>query len=203
MGSIKSVYDSTEELDLVHRAKVGDESAFESLYAAHHAHVVLTISRFIRDADDAEWIANKSLTQVWKHLPAFKEQSKFRTWITRIAINEAQMFLRSEKRRQHDVSLDPLLTGTADSSDASYAQRWIAIRDLELAGIADRQLLERAIGRVPEQFHAILRLRFWDGLSLDEIRKKVSPRGRVSVAFVKSRIHRGRNLLMEQVERMS
>jgi len=199
----KKVYDSPEELRLVHRAKRGDKTAFEALYVAHHRHVVVTITGYVKDIEAAEWIANKALTNVWKALPKFRERSKFSTWITRIAINEAQMHLRSEKRRQREVSLDALLSGDENSSDASYAQRWLAIRDLKLEGIADRQLLERAMGQIPEQFRKLLRLRLWEGLSLDEIRARVGGSEPVSISAVKSRILRGRNLLIRKVGQIS
>jgi RNA polymerase sigma-70 factor (ECF subfamily) len=202
----KKVYDSREELRLVRRAKKGDNAAFEALYAAHHNRVVVTITRLVKDEDTAEWLANNALKNVWRGLPKFKEESKFSTWITRIAINEARMHLRSEKRRQREVSLDALLSGPDENSpDASYAQRWLAIRDLELEGIADRQLLERAIGAVPEKFREILRLRFWEMLPLDEIQARVSAGEPqlVSMSAVKSRILRGRRMLIEQVEQIS
>jgi RNA polymerase sigma-70 factor, ECF subfamily len=207
----KSVYDSSEELDLVHKAKHGDETAFRSLYDAHHRHVIVTITRFVKDDDAAMEATNTAFFKAWKALPRFEEQAKFSTWITRIAINEARMFLRTNKRRQREVSLDTLLSYGPDgeryegSSDVSYAQRWLAIRDLELEGIADRQLLERAIGKVPKKFREILRLRFWEGLSEREIQEKVSAKESkvVSMSAVKSRILRGRNLLIEQVEQIS
>jgi RNA polymerase sigma-70 factor (ECF subfamily) len=207
----KTVYDSTEELDLVHRAKQGDELAFQSLYNAHHTRVVVTITRFVKDDDAAMEIANSTLFKAWRALPRFEEHAKFSTWITRIAINEARMHLRSGKRRQREVSLDTLLSGGLDegasgnSSDASYAQRWLAIRDLELAGIADRQLLERAIGQVPEKLRELLRLKFWEGLSLDEIQAKVSAGQSklVSISAVKSRLLRARKMLIEEVKQIS
>lgn len=205
----KTVYDSPEELNLVHRAKSGDEVAFRSLYDTHHSRVFVTIKRMLIDEDTSEWIANLALAKVWKFLPRFKEQSKFSTWITRIAINEARMHIRSEKRHCREVSLDAMLTPT--SSDAHrvdvpmLAHKWLATRDLDLAGVIDREVLERAITRVPEQFHQILRLRFWEGCSMEEIRTKLSETESedVSIPAVKSRILRGRILLMEQVTRFT
>jgi RNA polymerase sigma-70 factor (ECF subfamily) len=203
----KKAYDSPEELRLIRRAKCGDENAFQALYHAHHGRVVVTITRFLNDDEIAKWVANSTLAKVWKALPKFKEHSKFSTWVTRIAINEARMHLRSEKRRQREVSLDSMLErlNTNGEADLTANERWLATRDLELEGVADRQLLERAIVRVPQQFREILRLRFWEGLSLDEIRTKVSAGGPelVSMSAVKSRILRGRNILKRQVEQIS
>ena len=209
----KKIYDSVEELNLVHRAKRHDESAFTALYQMHHTRVFVTIKRMIPADEDANWIANKALTKVWHKLNSFKEQSKFSTWITRIAINEARMHLRSEKRHIHDVSLDSMIK-TADSKGDKIsdpvdpvhtASKWLAHRDLNLEGIADRHLLERAITRVPSQFRRTLRLRFWEGLSLDEIQTTLSAEEatEVSISAVKSRILRGKRALIKQIERSS
>jgi RNA polymerase sigma-70 factor (ECF subfamily) len=208
VGRLKKVYDSPEELRLVHRAKNGDEDAFQALYYTHHERVVVTITRFLDDDETAKWVANIALTKVWKALPRFKEHSKFSTWVTRIAINEARMHLRSEKRRQREVSLDSMLDRQGNGivrPDPSANTRWLAIRDLELEGVADRQLLERAFTRVPKQYREILRLRFWEGLSEREIQEKVSAGEPelVSMSAVKSRILRGRNILMKRVEQIS
>lgn len=213
----KSVYDSPEELDLVHRAKSGDEQAFRALYDNHHGRVFITVKRMLSDDDVSQWVANMALTQVWRHLSSFKENSKFSTWITRIAINEARMYLRSQRRRQHEISLDLVLSGDepqkhkggwsqqTSAETAIIAHKILATRDLNLEGTIDRQLLERAFSRVPSQFREVLRLRFWEGMSLDEIQARinVSEPEPVSISAVKSRILRGRNILMEQVEKFS
>lgn len=212
--SSKQVYDSPEELRLVHKAKRGDENAFRALYDAHHKRVFVTVKRMLSDEDTSQWIANIAFTQIWKGLPKFKEQSKFSTWVTRIAIREALMHLRTEKRHTNDVSLDAEI---ADANQASgqrshivdkvdyRTQEWLSTRDLNLAGIIDRQLLEKAIKKVPTQFHEILRLRFWEGLSEKEIQAQISigePK-LVSIAAVKSRILRGKRILIKQVKKSS
>lgn len=231
--SSKAIYDNSVELDLIHRAKKGDEAAFTALYHAHHSRVFVTINRVLANDDVSEWLANLVMTKAFNNLrgytikrkmkkkgtevlvrvavPGFHEESKFSTWLTRIAINEARMHLRTEKRRSHDVSLDNAITTGLPSNgqpamDAStFGQRYLAQRDLELEGIADRQVLETAINRVPTQFREVLRLKFWEGLSIEEIQKKISvgePK-KVSISAVKSRILRGRAVLMQQVEKIS
>jgi RNA polymerase sigma-70 factor, ECF subfamily len=205
---LKKVYDSPEELQLVHRAKKGDEDAFQALYHAHHGLVVKVIARLIYNDDEtAKWIANITLTKVWKGLPKFKEQSKFSTWVTRIAINEARMYLRTEKRHAREVSLDSILDHRGNGilrPDGAVNTLWLEKRDLELEGIADRQILDLAITRVSQQFREVLRLRFWEGLSMEEIREKVSAGEPelVSISAVKSRLLRGRNELIKKVEQI-
>ena len=209
----KKVYDSPEELHLVHKARRGDQRAFNALYQMHHSRVFVTIKRMLASDDDSQWVANIALTKVWKKLNTFKENSKFSTWITRIAINEAKMHLRSQKRHQRELSLDTMLItnaphlgrGTESPDVPTHEHKWLATRDLNLEGICDRHLLERAFTRVPSQFRRTLRLRFWEGLSLDEIQTTLSAEEatEVSISAVKSRILRGRKALIEQIERIS
>src|SRR5271157_152192 len=97
VATLSRVYDSAEELTLVHRAKQGDEDAFRVLHDAHHNRVFVTIKRMLADDDTSLEVANTTFFRVWKRLDTFKENSKFSTWITRIAIREALMHLRSQK----------------------------------------------------------------------------------------------------------
>src|SRR5271157_2278867 len=206
----KKVYDSPEELRLVHRAKRGDTNAFDALYHAHHNRVFVTIKRMIADEDASLWVANSALHKVWRGLAKFKEQSKFSTWVTRIAINEARMHIRSEKRRFREVSLDTMLQEGTPNPGSMVGplppppdRIWLACRDLNLEGIADRELIARALDNIPQQFREILRLRFWEGMSMQEIQAKISDGPElVSIPAVKTRILRGRTFLMEEVERI-
>jgi RNA polymerase sigma-70 factor (ECF subfamily) len=207
------VYDSPEELILVHRAKKGDEAAFTALYSHHLNRVRVTINRIVKDEDLSDWLANVTLTKVWQKLSSFDEQSKFSTWITRIAINEGLMHIRHAKcmsRAAETVSLDALLNGRQDgknapSDHAAANGKVLAVRDLDLEGIADRQVLETAIRRVPVRFRQILRLRFWDGHTVEEIRQILSLGAvkEVTIPAVKTRLLRGRLILMEQVQQIS
>lgn len=205
----RKIYDSPDELAIVHRAKRGDEAAFTTLYQHHHNRIKVTINKIVQNEDTADWLTNIALTKVWQHLAEFDEQSKFTTWVTRIAINEALMHVRREKSQQRQAestSLDAMLViGGVNGEKVDpplHNHRVLAIRDLSLEGIADRQVLERAILRVPLKYREVLRLRFWDGLSLDEIRSTLGLRKR-RLSAIKTRLLRGRKMLMEQVDAIS
>jgi len=221
------VYDSPEELALVHSAKRGNEAAFSKLYANHYNRVRIRINRMLHDEDQSEWLANFVLAKVWDNLrgytlkdgkrvrtAGFREQSKFSTWVIRIAINDTLMYIRSEKRRRvvEGVSLDAILDANAPATASGKIappmenQKFLAVRDLQLEGSADRQMLEEAIGRVPVKYRKILRLQLWEGRSLEEIRLLVSaapPNMGVSLPALKTRLLRGRLILKEQVTQLS
>jgi RNA polymerase sigma-70 factor, ECF subfamily len=194
----RKVFDSNEELELVHRAKRGDQDAFTALYNHHYNRLRVVINRMIRDDSEAEWRANIALTKAWENLKEFHEESKFSTWITRFAINEALMYMRHQKtqHQSRSCSLDEITDGNRNTN------RGFATRDLNLEGVADREVLARALARVPVDYREILHLRFWEDLSVDDIRKrlKIPPR---RMSAVKTRLLRGRKMLIEQVEKAS
>lgn len=206
----KAVYDSPEELDLVHRAKRGDESAFTALYNHHYSRLIIAINRIVQDEGESEWLANVALTKAWQNLKKFDEQSKFNTWITRIAINEGLMHQRSKKRKHREVSLDAVLAAdieyvgkaTTSVDPVGPSQRYLATRDLELEGIADRQVIALAFESIPAPYQEALRMRYIDGDSVDEVRKNLRFR-RNKTSTVKSRLMRGRNLLVKKVVKLS
>src|SRR5277367_592799 len=223
------VYDSSEELSLVRLAKSGDESAFTQLYHQHHHRLKMVINRIVKDDDVAEWRANIALTKVWENLrgwsvkegkdgkpkrvkkPGFDEQSKFSTCVTRIAINEGLMHLRKLRNGGHPLSLDELTAASnpqgvgAGIDVPNNNQRFLATRDLELEGIADRQVLAKAIRRVPTRFRIVLHLRFWEGNSVEEIRQILQEGNEheVTIPYVKTLLFRGKHIMQDHIESLS
>jgi RNA polymerase sigma-70 factor, ECF subfamily len=209
------VYDSSEELSLVRLAKTGDESAFTQLYHQHHHRLKMVIQRIVKDDDVAEWRTNIALTKVWENIRRFDEKSKFSTWVTRIAINEGLMHLRKQKNNGGYIeSLDELIA-PSDSQESRFGrrgslssnERLLSQRDLELEGIADRQVLAKAIRRVPVRFRVVLHLRFWEGNSVEEIRQ-ILQAGRkkgdeVTIPYVKTLLFRGKHIMQEHIETLS
>lgn len=193
----KQIYDSPQELELVHRAKKGDEAAFTDLYNLHHSRVLVVIAKIVQDSNVAEGLSNDAMTKVWLNLKNFDEESKFSTWITRIGINEALMWLRKQKRKKQELSFEALQEHQPNDFQQAMTQR-----DLDLEGIADRQVLRLAIASIPDPYREVLKMRYWDGDSLEEICKTLGIR-RKKVSKLKSRLLRGRKLLAIKVEKLS
>src|SRR6266852_5362042 len=103
----QNILDQDEEGALVVAAKSGDGHAFEILIERHQRRVLAVARRFTRIREDAEDIVQQSLQKAFVHLHKFEGKSCFSTWLTRIAINEALMFLR-RNRGAHEVSIDDL-----------------------------------------------------------------------------------------------
>ena len=98
-----ATYAVDSELELVKRAQGGDDNAFADLiqpYIRKAYHVALKITRNREDAEDA---SQQSLLNAYAHLHQFRGQSRFSSWLTRIAMNEALIKVR--KRRSEDTHL--------------------------------------------------------------------------------------------------
>src|SRR5713101_294193 len=96
-----------EEAALVLAAKSGDGHAFEILIKRYQRRILAIARRFTRIREDAEDIVQQCFQKAFVHLHKFEGKSRFSTWLTRIAINEALMFLR-RGRGLREVSIDDL-----------------------------------------------------------------------------------------------
>ena len=94
-----------EEYEFLSAAKCGDSAAFENLCRQSANTVFRVALRMMRNNEDAEDVVQESFQQAFVHLKSFKGDSRFSTWVSRIAINAALMKLR-KKKRLRDVSLD-------------------------------------------------------------------------------------------------
>ena len=97
-----SFYELEAEQMLVASAKRGDGQAFEMLVKRHEPRVLALVLRYTRVREDAEDVVQQSLQKAFVYLHRFEGKSRFSTWLTRIAINEALMWLR-RKRASREV----------------------------------------------------------------------------------------------------
>src|SRR5947207_3480266 len=95
----------TEELALVQAAKRGDISAFEQLVKRYDRNVFRIAQHITQNREDAEDVVQDAFLKAYQNLESFQEQSKFYTWLVRIAVNEALMRLR-KRQPERTVSLD-------------------------------------------------------------------------------------------------
>src|SRR5260370_15309888 len=93
--TIACLTDPGAEQMLVVAAKNGDEQAFETLFKRHRQKILRVVLRYAHVREDAEDIVQQSFQKAFVYLHRFEGKSAFSTWLTRIAINEALMFLRS------------------------------------------------------------------------------------------------------------
>jgi RNA polymerase sigma-70 factor (ECF subfamily) len=155
---------------LFERVRSGDHEAFDELYHSNRKRVLSAVKRYIPEPDTAEYVANGVFMRVWQKRngpSAYKGDSTFSTWITRVALNEALMYLRGLKpERAHAAySLDEPLGGEGRLSP-SLAD--FPVRDLYLDGVPDRKDLDEAMAQLRPTERQMIQLRLIDGMSTEE-----------------------------------
>ena len=181
----------TNERALVAASRDGDPAALEALVRSHQDRVYSFAMRMCRNVEDAKDILQDTFLGVIRSIREFREESKFSTWLYRIAANAC---LKKRRRGVHDptpdqeLSLDDLMPRPDAEGRKPEIPDW--------SGDAERALLdgelsarmESAIDKLPKDYKIVLVLRDVEGLSAEETAQAVG----LSVPAVKSRLHRAR-----------
>jgi RNA polymerase sigma-70 factor (ECF subfamily) len=176
-----------EELALVARAKAGDRSAYEALVRYNADRLYAVVLRFSATESDAEEATQEAFLRAWRNIRRFRGDARFFTWLYRIGVNEAKRILERRPGAGVVVSVEERpVEEIAD--DAPQLQPLAEAREL-------REVLERAIGALPEKYRGAVVLRDVEGLSTSEAADALGLR---EAAF-KSRLHRGRMALRAAV----
>ena len=177
---------------LVARAAAGDDFAFETIVTRYQARVFRLACRLTSETDAPD-VLQETFLQVYRHLPAFRGDSQFRTWLYRIASNAALMHRRAATRRRAEP-LDVFLPRfDANGRHAcTPAELQIASRADELL---DRQFLanktREIIAQLPDVYRDAFVLRDLEELSTEEVASALG----VTAATVRQRVHRARLIL--------
>src|ERR1700730_445456 len=180
--------DKDSDGELVAAAKSGDTRAFEELVCRHQRRVLAAAQRITNNREDAEDVAQEGFQKAFLHLAAFQEKSRFSTWLTRIAMNEALMLLR----RRRGVFED--LPESTDDGVKSSAETFVdqGPKPEESCLRRERtQLLTEAINRLGPRIRTAILLRDIEEKSLEETAQIL---GTTSTA-IKARLFQGRRKL--------
>ena len=185
----------SDELKLVRAAKDGDVSAFEQLVKRYDRNVFRIANHITHSREDAEDVVQEAFLKAYSNLEKFQEQSKFYTWLVRIAVNEALMKLR-KRRPERFVSLDEDVKTEDDSLPREVAD-WSPNPEQLYNQEELRDILSRTIQGLPPTFRTVFVLRDVEGLSTEETAEALE----LSVPAVKSRLLRARLQLRERLNR--
>ena len=187
--------EATEEMALVRAAKAGDLSAFEQLVKRYDRNIFRIAQHITHNREDAEDVVQDAFLKAFQNLESFQEQSKFYTWLVRIAVNEALMRLR-RNRPGRTVSLDQDI-----ETDEDVIPREVADWAPNPAQLYDqgelREILQKTIQGLPPGFRTVFVLRDVEGLSTEETAEALD----LSIPAVKSRLLRARLQLRERLNR--
>jgi RNA polymerase sigma-70 factor, ECF subfamily len=192
---------ATDDRLLLTRAATGDGEALEALMSRYASRVYRLAHGITRSAADAEEVVQDVFLQMVNKGAGFEGRAALGSWIYRITTN-LSLNKRRGKRRELETSLDDLLPtylpdGHRAGERAFVVADWSAMPDRELLAGESRRVLEAALDRLPEHYRAVLVLRDVEELSNEEVAQIVGD----SVAAVKTRLHRARMALREQLTR--
>ena len=185
----------SEELVLVRAAKGGDDGAFNQLVKRYDRNVFRIAQHITQNREDAEDVVQDAFLKAFTNLQQFQEQSKFYTWLVRIAVNEALMRLR-RRRPERTVSLDEEIQTGEDSVPREVAD-WSPNPEQNYNQAELREILTKTIQGLPPGFRTVFILRDVEGLSTEETADALE----LSVPAVKSRLLRARLQLRERLNR--
>ncbi len=176
------------EAALVQRCAAGEEMAFSELVGEHQRMVVQLAVNLLGDRDEALDLSQEVFLRVFRTIHRFRGQSSLRTWIYRIAVNQARNRHRFWRRRHRgdQVSLDAHVAAHGDSFSGADANPDRVLAQKELA-----HRLQHALDRLPFDQRTAIVLREVDGLRYEEIAFSLG----VASGTVKSRLTRARRAL--------
>jgi RNA polymerase sigma-70 factor (ECF subfamily) len=176
-----------EDNALIKMALAGQTECFTVLMDRHLFIVTRTIRSMVRNATDEDDLIQEVLLKVWRNLSTFRSEASFRTWMTRVAINEALQLYRRERYHSRCQA--------ADNLDA-FASFWDTPHR-HLDRTETTQTVRRAVAGLPEKYRRVLVLREFEQLSMLETAESLQ----TSVPAVKSRLFRARALLTASLRR--
>lgn len=183
-----------DEHALVSAARAGDGSAFEELVNRYEAKIFRLTQNITGNHEDAEDAMQDAFLKAYSHLRDFHGDSRFYTWLVRIAANESLMRLR--KRRPNQFSLDEPVEGETDLMPREL-EDWRPTPEQGYAEAEMQGILAEIVEKLDPESRIVLVLRDLEELSTQETAEVLG----ISVPSVKSRLLRARLKLREKLNR--
>lgn len=183
-----------DESAIIARILQGERELFHDLVRPYERMVYLTVYSILRNETDAEDAAQDAMVNAYRHLAKFRGESKFSTWLTTIAVNEARQRLRKAKRIKED-SLDQPIEGEDEEITPAPLTDW---REIPLEALERKELreaLRSAVAALPDIYRQTFTLRDIDELNVAETAAALG----INENMVKVRLHRARMMLQKSL----
>lgn len=171
--------------------RAGREEGFNRLVLKHKDRIHSLCCRMLADRDEAEDTAQETFVRVFHGLKGFRMESRFSTWLYRIAVNACKNKLESRAYRERRANAPLEAADGGDGGGEGYAGSASPAEELEAKGRRDR--IEAAIARLPEDQRVLVVLRDVEGRSYEEIAEGMG----LNPGTLKSRLNRARAQLQE------
>jgi RNA polymerase sigma-70 factor (ECF subfamily) len=184
-----------DESVLVSQAREGDTRAFGELVRRYEGKIFRLAQHVTNNREDAEDVLQETFMKAYEHLDQFKGDSKFYTWIVRIAVNQALMKLR-RRRTDKSVSLDEQID-TGEDTIVREIAAWDEDPEQRFSREELGEILDHAVEALEPPYRSVFVLRDVEELSTEETAEALG----LSIPAVKSRLLRARLQLREKLTR--
>jgi RNA polymerase sigma-70 factor (ECF subfamily) len=191
---------SAPELQFIEQLKTGDLGAFDKLVADRSGEIYGLLYRLTEDSEEARDLTQETFLRAFQNIARFRGDSDLKTWLYRIAINQARNRWRWWRRRRKDVTVSidaetddgiPALANSLVADGGNNPERESLARERET-------LLRSALRSLAPNYREAVVLRDIQGLTYEEIATALE----ITVGTVKSRISRGRDELRKRLDGM-
>jgi RNA polymerase sigma-70 factor (ECF subfamily) len=183
------------EAALIDRIRKGEKELFYELIQPYEHSVYLTILSVLRNHSDAEEVAQEALLKAFTHLDQLREAEKFKAWLLLIAVNEARMRRRKDRRHLYESMEEQAM----ETEDGEFMPREFADwREIPSDIVERKQIrtaVQRAVNNLPEKYREVFVLRDMQHLSVTETAEVLG----LTVPTVKTQLHRARLQMREQL----
>ena len=182
-------FEALSDEEIVERVRAGEPALYEVIMRRHNTRLYRAVRAILRSDRDVEDVMQDAYVNAFQHLDQFAGRSKFTTWLTRIAVNEAIARKHAAERIEEWDAM------SEHRREASWTPRAMSDPETSAASGEMARLLERSIETLPESYRTVVMLRDIEELSTSETAECLA----ISEDNVKVRLHRGRALLRKEL----
>lgn len=187
--------ESNRDRQLVERLRARDHSAVSDLASRYSSRIRQLALRYLKNEEDADEVVQDVLFKVYQKIEAFRGDAALSSWIYRITFNTAMSRLRADRAGRHEVELLPVEPAGTDGARVPDIADWSSLGDDEVHRGELRQKLLKALAGLPPIYRVPVLLRDIHGMSTEEASAALN----VKDQTLKSRLHRGRMILRDQL----
>ena len=170
----------------------GNTGAYKNLVDKYQIRIINTCYKYTKNINDAEDVAQEVFLKAFQNLPSFKFDSKFYSWIYRIAVNTCLNYINSrEKRNEKETISEENCLNEVNISNNNPGEYY------QLNELIDK--IQPLIDKLPEELSDLIKLYEIKDLSYEDISKRLN----IPIGTVRSRLHRARNMLISEFRSIS
>jgi len=184
---------SKRDYDLVQRALENDQQAYAELLGLYQDSLYFMLYKMVKNKDDAEDLTIEAFSKAFNRLEAYRPSFAFSTWLFKIASNNCIDFLRTNKNSKKNVSIDNDKKGTNQelANESFHIKEKSMNPEERLIDFQKEQILRSIVKKLHPDYSRIVKLRYFDDLSYNEISEKL----KIPLGTVKARLFRSKELM--------